>query len=215
MSRLLNLSAFIITEKGNEALIDAISGNPYHFSRLALGDGSWDENTDFTKVMALKQEKQSVAIGYSEKYTESSVLLKVVVSNEELSEGYYIKEIGIFVADQEGNEILYSIATASEKPCYMDKSSEQYPVKLSLSIYQVVNPAAKLTLKINDSGYITPEQLGQELDQYPFVLMDNETIEIPDRKKRFWYLNVTEKATIGAATGQVKVSPNMGIEILN
>ncbi len=101
----------VLTQKGLNLIAKAEAGDTgIKFTRLVTGDGEYDGTEDLTEFTEMKSVKQETAFTGKEYVEDATVVLTAIVTNLDLEEGYYIREIGIFAEDPDEGEILYSIS---------------------------------------------------------------------------------------------------------
>lgn len=188
------------------------------FTKIAVGSGEYEEEESLDNVTALKNKIQEFPISSKEIVDFQTILLKSVISNAELDEAYYIREIGVYANDPDNGEILYSLAVAYPgKADYFPAYDGMAPVTVGIDTYQTVSDSGNVIIQAGSGAYAAAEDL-EKLEQrvsgktVNIVVMD-EDIPIIDREARTFYLKVTDRQSIGFSES-IKVSPNMGIKIV-
>ena len=115
----------VITTKG-EALYNKVqAGKPLNFTKMKIGSGQLAAGDDPTTFTALKQYAFDVSIS---SITPNTVLKVAVISgtinNNNITEGKYICELGLFANDPDEGEILYGYATAGTEGDWIAPSSK-------------------------------------------------------------------------------------------
>lgn len=110
-------NAGVLTEKGKALLTKVQAGTAtMAITKAQTGSGQYDSSDDLEARTALKSPRQNLPINSKQVKDEFVLSLKIAITNklanEELQQGYTIREIGIFANDPDEGEILYSIATA-------------------------------------------------------------------------------------------------------
>ena len=145
---------FILTKKGEELLRKALLGEKITFTNIKIGSG---EAADIYNLESLVEEKATYPINQI-KLEKESVLLKTIFNNKENSEGYYIKEVGIFAKGEDNTEILYSYNKAKIPdlfPIYDNKNLFEYEYLL----YTIIKQAENITAIIDESTtYLTKDE---------------------------------------------------------
>ena len=152
----------IITDKGLALNTKANNGEcSIAFTKAASGSGTYDAGTDLSKLTALKEQKQSFSFNKKTKQNNRTVMLRTILTNEGLLEGYYINEFGIFATDPDEGEILYSIATAvSGQAEYMPvKATGAAPTTSTIESYVSVSNADSVTIEVSQGAYALQEDL--------------------------------------------------------
>lgn len=91
--------AFItaLTTKGKQMLASAFTGKPLIFSKVNFGSGT----AEVGEIPTLEDIKDAKAVGHiaSKERENTQAKIAVVLTNENVSTGFYITEIGIFAKD--------------------------------------------------------------------------------------------------------------------
>lgn len=138
----------VLTKDGLALLTKAQAGKTtIQITKAATGSGSYSESEDLTDKKDLKTKKQVLAINNKEIKNQSTVTLKIVISNKDLTAGYEIKEFGIYATDPDKGEILYSIATAKTSD-YMPAYNNVIPSVLTMYYHLEVSNAENVTINM-------------------------------------------------------------------
>ena len=151
-----------ITDEGKKYLAKCQATNkPVTFSSVKLGNGILDDLENPEQFTDLKSLKKEVNITNKEQI-EDAVRLTLEFSNEGINEGFFLKEFGIFVQDNE-QEILYWYINDAMEANWLPPASRA-PVKYKY--YLNIMATNLQSLVVNWSGsefFITKEFLEQEL----------------------------------------------------
>lgn len=154
----------VTTDSGLALSADLLTGEQIVFTKLVVGSGIYtNEETSRSRLQTatqIKDEKQEFEISSITKETDNCILLKTLISNKELTEGYRITEIGIYAKKQgeSTEEILYSISIAKEAdflPCYNGIA----PVEIIEEYYITVSNAAEISLQVSGGASVLREDL--------------------------------------------------------
>lgn len=209
----------VTTDAGLALSADLLTGEQIVFTKLVTGSGHYDEQAmarpQLQKAWQIKEPRQRFEFSRIAKVTDNCVLLKTLISNVGLTEGYRMTEIGIYAKKQgeEGDGILYSISVAREPdflPCYNGLAA----VEIIEEYYITVSDAAEVLLQAGSGAAVLSEDLEklkkelenllkqriEELEhrldtaEMPFVQMTEETYKPPEeRAKGTLYGLITEK----------------------
>lgn len=150
----IEVGKYYLTAAGNRLIRESFEGKAPTVTTMKFGNGALpDSISDVEKMTALSSEKQSFRVNSvesDEKYTK----IKAVASNEDLEEGYYIRECGLFCLDTKtGEEVLIAI----------EKTEEQYmPPKTGTRVSFVQTMVltlggAEITLSVDNDAYLLKE----------------------------------------------------------
>ena len=142
----------VLTNAGINIINRAINGENLEFSSIKIGDGTYTGSEDlktFTELIGYKN-----TFNISAAVVDGNVLkINATVSNENVSVGYQIKEVGIY--GKVGNqETLIAIATAINPDFLADRTSA--PVTIIMEFYLTIDRASEInfTYSIPDGVYV-------------------------------------------------------------
>lgn len=142
----------VITNAGINIINRAINGENLEFSSMKIGDGTYTGSEDLKTFTDLVGYKNTFNI--SAAVVDGNVLkINATVSNENVSVGYQIKEVGIY--GKVGNqETLIAIATAINPDFLADRTSA--PVTIIMEFYLTIDRASEInfTYSIPDGVYV-------------------------------------------------------------
>ena len=132
----------ILTNAGRNLLAAAQLGGSLTFTHAAIGDGTYAGSyNDITKLVNSKVtvELQQITI------SEDQVSVDFKLSNKELTEGYYLREIGLFAKTGNGQPVLYAYDNSGADADYIPAGGG------AVSIERVI----RLVLKLSDVANVT------------------------------------------------------------
>lgn len=156
--------AAVTTDAGLALSADLLTGEQIVFTKLVAGSGVYDEQEMtrpmLQKVCQIREPRQQFEFSRIEKVTDNCILLKTLMSNVSLTDGYRMTEIGIYAKKQgeEGDGVLYSISVAKEPdffPCYNGLAA----VEIIEEYYITVSDAAYVSLQTSSSAAVLKEDL--------------------------------------------------------
>lgn len=196
----------VTTDAGLALSADLLTGEQMVFTKLVTGSGEYEEReldrSRLQKAWQIKEPRQQFEFSRAEKVTDNCILLKTLISNAKLTEGYRMTEIGVYAKKQgeEGDGILYSISVAREPdflPCYNGIAA----VEIIEEYYITVSDAAEVLLQAGSGAAVLAEdleKLKKELEdklrqqiedlqhkidaKKPFVQMTEETYIPPEER---------------------------------
>jgi hypothetical protein len=142
-----------LTNAGKNVLLKAQMGSALKFKRVGVGAGTLLEDTDIKKLTALIDEKMKVDIASYELDEEKNIMtMKININNRELKEGFFMRELGVFVEDPDDSnkEVLYSIVNTGNEGDFLPRAGN-IPVEIILEIFAVVGEAEHIEVIINDT----------------------------------------------------------------
>ena len=142
----------VITNAGINIINRAINGESLEFSSIKIGDGTYTGSEDLKTFTELVGYKNSFNISAAS-VDENILKINATVSNENVSVGYQIKEVGIY--GKVGNqETLIAIATAINPDFLADRTSA--PVNIIMEFYLTIERASEInfTYSIPSGVYV-------------------------------------------------------------
>lgn len=148
----------VITNAGQELITSLITkGTTASFTKIATSEHVY-EKEELENLFALEDIKQEVAISKLEQKDASTIEITAAITNEELAEGYYIKALGLYMKNDEGNEILYAVAI-DDTPDYLSAFDNKTISSIKYRLNVRVSNSEQVTLEIDPKVYATAEQI--------------------------------------------------------
>jgi len=147
----------ILTQRGRNLLAKAQTGTTLTFTKIKLGDGLWPSNTDPTQLNDLVSPKLNLPIQEIRVVGDGTVRLRFVLTNTGLSQGFFMREIGIYAQDPDIGEILYAVAYAGDKADFIPADGIT-KVENVVDIYTVIANAQNVTAVISDTVILATKQ---------------------------------------------------------
>ncbi len=160
-------SNFTLTSDGMELFLDLLQGGgEMEFRCLAAGSGIYtdeEKGTEYIRRMeALKEERQRLPF-ISVRKEPGGVGLKADMSNQGLTEGYYITEIGIYAGKKgEEGEVLYCVATTDNPDFMPDASSGRFYNVIFRTLISL-GDVQQVTVSYTPDTYVLAEDLQEAL----------------------------------------------------
>lgn len=158
-------SKLIITDKGKELLAGVTtSANKIEFTRVSTSDRTYteDEIANLTDLDSIKQTNNisSIAVQASGK-----IKIEAAFENRELSEGYFIRAIGIYAKSGSSAEVLYAVAIEKTGrysiPAYNNATVNAVYLKLFLLVENFEN----VKLEVSPGAFITIGEIDKIRDE--------------------------------------------------
>lgn len=164
------MSAFgglILTNQGRNLQVKAQTGVQLQFTRIAIGDGSLG-GTSILELNSLISEKKSLTISKLKVLTDGKATVGAVLSNQDITSGFYFREIGVFANDPDLGEILYCYGNAGDTADYIPAGSNGGSdlIEKSIDVITIVGNAESVTATIDSSMvFETPEGAQEKADK--------------------------------------------------
>lgn len=147
-----NFPGLILTADGRNLQAKAQIGQPLHFLRVALGDGHPPDNPE--GLAGLINERQSLSIQDMEVVGDGTSRLRVILTNQGVIAGFFVREIGIFARDPDTQqERLYAYSNSGEQSDFLPAEGGATLVEQIFDLITVIGSAQSVTALIDD--YIT------------------------------------------------------------
>lgn len=139
-----------MTARGLELQAKAQTGQALKFLRVELGDGA--APPDVSVLTGLVNSLQHLPIIGKKTPGNGTAELLVVLTNQGLATGFFMRELGVIVEDPDtGEEVLYSYTNAGMYGDYMPAYGGASIVEQTFNLITVIGNASNVTAIINDS----------------------------------------------------------------
>lgn len=148
-------SKLSITDKGiklNAAII-AGTGN-IRFSKIATS-GKTCTAEDIRELDVFEDIKQVSLVSKVARINDVTVKVEAAFTNTELTEGYYIRTIGLYALDFDGNEILYAVASETSGNCYIPPYNGTTVSGIFVQLLIAAGSAENISMEVNPAAVAT------------------------------------------------------------
>ncbi|GEM_PF-5251404 len=141
-----------LTNAGRELQAKAQTGQVLLFTRVGLGDGA--APADLTTLTGLVNQRQPLSIQRQEVPGDGTAVLRVILTNQGLAAGFFMRELGVFAQDPDtGEELLYSYSNCGEFADFLPAAGGATLVEQIFDLITIIGDAENVTAVIDD--YIT------------------------------------------------------------
>ena len=173
----------VMTNAGAALLAESLAGrSKIKFTKLATGSGTYTEQektrTSLQARTALKIKQQEIPFSKIEMATETCVKLVALVSNETISAGYYVNEVGIYAVDElhpGASPVLYSIAVANIAD-YLPPYNNLTPSTITQEYFATVDNALTVTIQTKTGAVALAEDLEATNEELERTMQENDRI---------------------------------------
>ncbi len=154
----------IITNKGKELLSEvATSTNKIEFTRVSTSDRTYTEEeiAGLTDLAGIKQTNHISSIAVQ----AGKVKIEAAFENRELTEGYFIKAIGVYAKAGSGTEVLYAVAIEKTGRYSIPPYNNATVSAVYLKLFIAVDNFEKITLEVSPGAFITSSEIGRIKDE--------------------------------------------------
>ena len=155
-----------LTYKGLELLARGQLGKEINFTRVIMGDGEIEEAQDIRQLEGLVAPKLELPIKSINITGVGTVVMEAELKNNNLSAGFFAKEVGIFAKEgDDGEEILYSYRNTGADSEYIPAGGGSEVWNLLYDIVTVIDQAENITANIDGSvAYVTKLDYNEHVD---------------------------------------------------
>lgn len=140
-----------LTKGGRELLAKALVGKLLHFDRVACGDGALPDGQDIYEMTELIAPIRDLPIASLKVTGVGVATIQAVMSNEDVTTPFFIRELGLFALDPDtGEEVLYGYCNAGERSDYIPASGGPDVVQYLLTLVTVIEQAQNVTAQITE-----------------------------------------------------------------
>lgn len=153
----------VLTNAGLELAKRANAGQAkFEITRAVTSADDWSSKTiqDLEKVTAIPNIMQQGTVMDTEEVESNNSVIGVSLcfANKDLSTGYQIRIIGVYVKEEgQENDFLYAVTTAVS-PEYMPDFNDKVLYRFNMQMYLVIGKAQAVNVVINDGASVTHGQ---------------------------------------------------------
>ena len=155
------MAAFInnsITAPGLILLAKGIVGDKINFTRIVLGDGYLPDGQTPHSTTDVVSPKAVVDLSKITINGDGTVTVGGIFSNEQMSDGFYYRELGLYAEDPDDGEILYCYGNCADLAEWIPAYGSASIVQKTIDIITVIGAATNVTAYIKNGIYVTHEE---------------------------------------------------------
>ena len=148
-------SKLVITRKGQALLAKMLAGQGnIEFSKISASTAFY-EVEQLDALEELPDVKQANKISKITRTNDVAVKVETAFSNTELTEGYYMRTLGLYAIDPDEGEILYAATTETTGNCYMPAYNGVTVSGVYVQLVTTVGNAENVSIKIDQAAIAT------------------------------------------------------------
>ena len=152
------MGKYIITTAGKKLQAKVFAGSTkFNFTKIGVGDGFANGNSDYENRTALFSPKIDVSINKTQLNSNNICKVIGVLENTGLTEALYVREVGLFAKDPDDGEILFCARYYDRPTVIEEESAGSYTKEFDFDIG--VESADNVTITVNKAGMATLEDL--------------------------------------------------------
>ena len=145
-----------VTNKGIALQAKQVSGATISFTRVVSGSGSV-ATTNLKEQTAVSSIEQTLSVE-SLKVLDGKYVIKIILSNDDLTDEYNLSQIGFYATDPDEGEILFAISQIDEKKKIpTGASTPGYSIEFAFTFQNSNN--ATIVINPDMAGYVTREEI--------------------------------------------------------
>ncbi|WP_249435713.1 tail fiber protein [Paenibacillus sp. Marseille-Q4541] len=161
-----------LTNKGIALQAKAQAGRELRYTRFVIGDGRLSGQLLPTMTNVISQKK-TIPVTKLQMRPPNEAIVGFSLSNQDVTAGFYFRELGLFAMDPDEGEILYLYANAGETADYIPPAGSDDVIQKSFDTLAFVGQAQNVTANIDHSlVYVTHPELAEAIA--------GVKIEVPD-----------------------------------
>ena len=156
------MAAFInndITAAGLIVLAKGSAGEKINYTRIVLGDGYLEEGMTPRSLTDVVSPRASIDITKLKVNSDGTVAVGGVFSNDQTSEGFYYRELGLYAEDPDPDvgEVLYCYGNCGDLAEWIPPTGGATIVEKTIDIITVIGTATNVTAYIPADAYATKQ----------------------------------------------------------
>lgn len=152
------MSAFgglVLTNRGKILQSKAQTGVLLKYTRIALGDGNLGTSS-ILELNALRNEVKSLSITELKVYGNGRAAVRTALRPQDVTSGFYFREIGVFATDPDIGEILYCYGNAGNLAEYIPAGGID-TIEKSIEVQTIIGNASNVSAVLDSIIYETLE----------------------------------------------------------
>ena len=139
-----------LTNVGRNLQIKAQIGTKLQYTKISVGDGTLGGSL-ITDLTSLKNKIMDLTISKLKVLPTGKAVISIVLSNQNVSSGFYFREIGVFAQDPDLGEILYCYGNAGTNAEYIPAKGGADVIEKNIDLNVIIGSAANVTATIDNS----------------------------------------------------------------
>lgn len=150
----------LMTNKGRNLQAKVQAGAALHYTRIGIGSGQLG-GSSIADLTALKTPVISLNLDGLKVLTGGKASITGTLSNQDVTAGFYYRELGIFATDPDEGEILYCYGNSGNNAEYIPAGGGADVVQKRIEVIVITGNAANVTAEIADGVFIPATEKAQ------------------------------------------------------
>ncbi len=161
-----DFSSLVITKTGQELLTKIISGTDgIRFTRIKTSDTGY-KFSELETLTALSGIKQNTPIISVSRTNNTAIMVEALISNTELTLGYYLRTIGLYAEDPDKGEVLYAASAELSGGCFMPAYNGITVSGARIQFVTTVGNSNNISLLVDPAGMVSVELLEKKIAEH-------------------------------------------------
>lgn len=153
-----------LTNKGRVLQAKAQAGVQLKYTKYVLGDAQLGGQS-ITTLTGVISPKKTVDVTRLKMTPPNQATVGFVLSNQDVTTGFYFRELGLYALDPDEGEILYWYANAGDTADYIPPTNTGDVISKTIDMLVYVGTASNVTLTIDQNlAYVTHDELAAALE---------------------------------------------------
>lgn len=174
-----NWRGAILTTKGRALAAKVEAGQcKLALTKFKVGDG---QPASLEGLTDLASPKQIITLSSCTPSDTGVCDVEGILTNDAVSAGYYIRELGLFATDPDAGEILYAVST-DPNPDYWQAKGSATALAIAIHMQIAITSVDSVSAKLDPSGLVSVEDLqthNQAADAHANLLQVTSTANKP------------------------------------
>ncbi|WP_243895907.1 tail fiber protein [Paenibacillus sp. F411] len=158
-----SFSAKGLTNKGRSLQAKAQAGAQLKYTKVVIGDGQLGGQS-ITALTNVISSKKTIDVTRLKMTPPNQATVGFVLSNQDVTTGFYFREIGVFAMDPDEGEILYYYLNAGDTADYIPPTGTGDLINKNFDVLVYVGQAQSVTLSVDTNlAYVTHKELDEAL----------------------------------------------------
>ncbi|MDU0332530.1 tail fiber protein [Paenibacillus sp. 3LSP] len=155
--------SYALTNKGRQLQAKAQAGAQLVYTRMAVGSGTLSGQSLESMTALIAPVKDLDITRLKRPAGATRALIGATLTNQDVTTGFYLREVGIFADDPDDGEILYMYANSGATADYITPQGDGV-IEKALNMNVFVGSAANITANIDESlVYATQQDLADAI----------------------------------------------------
>lgn len=160
-----------LTSAGLLLLAKGAAGEQIKYTRIVLGDGELPDGTTIPGMTDVIHPRVTVDISAIKVIGDGTVQVTGIFTNQDIDEGFYYRELGLYAEDPDNGEIMYCYGNAGSNPEYIPPTGGNTIIEKQVDVITAIGSAVNVTAYIPADAYATKQDY-EDLKKICYQAMD-------------------------------------------